>query len=54
MNKKTIREERIKQRLKDAYLVGLRARKFTPEQMLKQADEFISFTRKLQKSEVKR
>ncbi|MCY3415134.1 MAG: hypothetical protein INQ03_26010 [Candidatus Heimdallarchaeota archaeon] len=42
--------EREKQRLHDAYLMGLRARNFSSEELIKQADQLISFSRKLHAS----
>ena len=40
---------REKQRLRAAYLMGKRARQFSPEEMIKQADQLISFARKFSK-----
>ncbi len=51
-SKKEREEARIKQRLHDAYLMGLRARNFNPAEMIKLADQLIEFSRKLNKSNI--
>lgn len=48
------KEARIKQRMRDAFLMGLRAREFTEAEMLTQASHLIEFARKIHKQEVKK
>ena len=54
MAKIAVKQKRIEQRLKDAFEFGMRARNFTPPELLQQADELISFAMKLNRSTQRR